>query len=81
MQQRAHPKLSRNAHKSPPTATAMLRTCSIKQRLYANIDKVNVELEKNHSVVAEVWIPFEGAAKTNQDSKSGSHLTHYGMDL
>lgn len=46
MQQRAHPKLSRNAHKSPPTATAMLRTCSIKQRLYANIDKVNVELEK-----------------------------------
>jgi len=54
MQQRAHPKLSRNAHKSPPTATAMLRTCSIKQRLYANIDKVNIELEKNHSVVAEV---------------------------
>jgi len=46
MQQRAHPKLSRNAHKSPPTATAMLRTCSIKQRLYANIDKVNIELEK-----------------------------------
>jgi len=42
----AHPQLPRNAHKSLFTATAMLRTCSINQRLYANIDKVNIEVEK-----------------------------------